>query len=251
MCVDEARPVCRRCTTARIECMGYRDTTFISFEAGDAGPRRFGSNTSELRTLRVIHRTTQPSPTLFIPCPPDDNMCISYARMHLPTTWQEEVHWQVHESKNVAKKPELEDNLPQCALISLARVLFAQRFQQADLLQKGLSLYSQVLSAVNKALGQPDCGQRLEVLDAVVALRAFDVSFRTPQLYWNMTQNMLQWEGAIFRQTRSDTYVSRSSYFVIIRFSPSPPYSLTVLIVIHPIQPKCVGTTFSWNRETA
>lgn len=124
----------------------------------------------------MIPRSKQPSPTRILSSSADDDLCISYARIHLPSAWQEEVHWNLTELNDASRKPRLESNLSQYALISLARVLFAQRFQQIDLLQKGLNLYSQVLSAVNEALGKPECTQRLQILDAVVALRAFDVS---------------------------------------------------------------------------
>lgn len=176
--VDEARPYCRRCRTAGIPCTGYPSTTFISFEAGSTGLQRLDHEPLAPQNLRDRFGSRTPSPVKlnkpFVSWPPDD-LCIAYARAHLPRAWNEDSCWRIKYPDDSSANPTIDDNLVQYTLISLARTLFACRFRQNDLLQEGSALYRQVLSTVNGMLGHPDCVSRLDLLESIIALRAYDV----------------------------------------------------------------------------
>lgn len=110
---------------------------------------------------------------------PRDELCIAYARTNLSQLWSKPSKWDLVPSGWSGTYKEVEENLVQSALISLARTLFAYRFGQIHVQREGFKLYRQVLSALQEALRQPDLFQRRDVLETILALRAFDVSHAT------------------------------------------------------------------------
>lgn len=176
---DETRPHCLRCQKARIYCAGYREQFFISFEAGEDGLRRLvldlpqstePPEASPLSTRRETLRIDRPLPLVV-----SENVCISYARAHLPRDWCLESQWHINSTGKPSETTDINRYLVQFALRSLAKTLFAYRKQHPEVMREGLSLYRRVLSAVNRALAAADCAQRLDLVEAILALRAFDV----------------------------------------------------------------------------
>ncbi|KIV85987.1 hypothetical protein PV11_01632 [Exophiala sideris] len=169
---DEAQPSCMRCQKANIPCPGPQADPFISFEAGQKGLRRLwnGKRAAEQRT---------PTKSVFLARNgldfvswPQDESCISYARASLPQVWCDVPEGSISGEMNASHG--ITDNLVQYTLVALARTLFGYRSGEQPLLNRGLALYGQVLSALQKALMQPDLVERTGTLEAVILLRYFD-----------------------------------------------------------------------------
>lgn len=170
---DETRPVCKRCIKADIECLGYKDTTFVSFGVGQTGPQNLGKN------VVLVEQDTPPPGVPSVKGPimlwASDDMCISYARSCLPRTWRDLSLWLLPVTGRSDSGAFMEENLAQYACISLARTLFAYRFRQGKLLAQGLSLYRAVISTFQRQLSLHDTDVYKRMVKVAIALRAFDV----------------------------------------------------------------------------
>lgn len=181
---DEAKPTCKRCLKAKLYCGGYKEQTFISFEGSGSGIQRI----DEEKPIQALLCTSRkPLLDWLGPIPINlpaasrysDRICVSYARAHLPSAWDEDGCWSIADLELMDGKSAVEHNLVQCTLLSLARTLFAYRFNIGGLLEEGFRLYRQVLAAIHQALGLPNVPERKEVLECILALRLFDVRFMT------------------------------------------------------------------------
>lgn len=176
---DEGKPTCNRCFKSKLHCQGYKEQSFISFESSESGLQRIDSRKSS-----SSGSSRQSTPSSRIPTPINlevaswysDALCISYARANLPSQCDDDSYWSIISSNDLTRKGAIEHNLVQCTFLSLARTLFAYRFNIEGLLEEGFRLYRQVLAAVHRALSLPTVPQRHEILQCILALRAFEVS---------------------------------------------------------------------------
>lgn len=161
-------------------CPGYEDTSFVSFTAGKHGLQRQKTpqGISEPKQSMTPLASLAPHDLQFVSWPQDD-LCVAYARACLPKFWCDVLRWQLKPTNDPRLNPRVEENLVSYTLLSLARALFAYRFRQEALHVEAVRLYTQVVSILQHALLQPQAIQRLETLEAILALRAFDVSYCT------------------------------------------------------------------------
>lgn len=156
----------------------------MSFQAGKTGLQRL-KNISTYRkpAKKSLSPIWADSASLRSLSWSQDDLCISYARSHLPEAWCEPGMWRLNHAKDATIASNLQVNLVQYALISLARTLFAYRYKQESLLNEGFGLYRQVLLAVQQSLGESESVHRLDLLEAILALRTFDVCLPTLTAY--------------------------------------------------------------------
>lgn len=195
-CADETKPICQRCTKARIVCGGYRDLAVIQYigrsqyakfsrtpEAVQLEstvmekPKRVNVQTTNSRLLRV---EAAPPPVLHlgaIICTPVDEVYIAYTLTHLLRGVDEDVPVQG-----------VQRNLYNKCFTALATTYFGTQHREKSIFEHGLQRYGRALRDVNTTLGDRAKAMSFDTLESVVVMAVFEVrpmlcsSIGAPQL---------------------------------------------------------------------